>query len=205
MGGWGSRRRWASRETTGDYLQLDVRRLQKCGALERRYTFSWRWSRSDGEPIGNISIRPEADRVILSYRDRRPGGDWTDQNYSVRLERTPCHYGGERVWFRCPAMGCGRRVAVLYGGAIFACRHCYRLAYPSQRQCVSDRAVARAWAIRERCGGWGCLFDPVFRPKGMHRRTFRRLEQAYDMACRISNSSIVARMGLTPEEVFGLV
>lgn len=204
MGGWGSGRRWASKGTTGDYLQLDVRRLQRCGTLERRYLFTWKWSRNDGEQIASIGIRPEADRVTLSYRDRRPGGEWTDQNYAVRLERTPCHYGGERVWFRCPAMGCGLRVAVLYGGAIFACRRCYGLAYPSQRQSVGDRADARAWAIRERCGGWGCLFDPVSRPKGMHRRTFGRLERAYDIACRISNNSIAARLGMSLEEALAL-
>jgi hypothetical protein len=204
LGGWGSGRRWASKETTGDYLQLDVRKLQRCGVLERRYTFSWKWSRYDGEPIGTISILPEADRLILSYRDRRPGGEWTDQNYSVLLDRTPCQYGGERVWIRCPAKGCGRRVAILYGGSIFACRNCYRLAYPSQRQSVGDRADARAWAIRERCGGWGSLFDPVFRPKGMHRRTFRRLEQAYEMACGLSAVSIAARLGMDPEQALAL-
>jgi hypothetical protein len=30
--------------------------------------------------------------------------------------------------------GCGQRVAILYGGDIFACRHCYQLAYPSARE-----------------------------------------------------------------------
>lgn len=200
MGGWGSGRRWASKETIADYIQIDVRRLQRCGALERRHQFTWKWSHNDGEPIGSVGLRPEADRLILSYRDRRPGGEWTEQNYAVRLERTSCNYGGERVWFCCPAMGCGRRVAILYGGTIFACRHCYRLAYPSQSASFGDRADARAWAIRERCGGWGCLFDPVFRPKGMHRRTFRRLERAYETACRISNESFAARVGMSPEE-----
>jgi hypothetical protein len=28
--------------------------------------------------------------------------------------------------FICPAAGCGRRVAILYGGGNFACRHCYQ-------------------------------------------------------------------------------
>ena len=36
--------------------------------------------------------------------------------------------------FICPAAGCGRRVAILYRGGIFACRHCYRLAYASSRE-----------------------------------------------------------------------
>ena len=52
---------------------------------------------------------------------------------AVRIVRTPCRLGGSRAWFICPAVGCGRRVAILYGGGIFACRHCYDLAYDSSR------------------------------------------------------------------------
>ena len=50
----------------------------------------------------------------------------------MRLSRSSCHYGGERPWFLCPH--CGRRVAILYGGAVFACRTCYGLAYEVQRE-----------------------------------------------------------------------
>ena len=64
--------------------------------------------------------------MTLIYRSRSGNEDWEDQNYPVWLDWTPCHFGGERPWFRCPAMGCGRRVAILYGGRIFACRHCYQ-------------------------------------------------------------------------------
>lgn len=200
MGGWGSGRRLASKETTEGYLRLDVRKLQRDGALERRYLFNCQWTRNY-EPVGNINIRPEADRVILKYRTSKAGSDSTEHEYPVLLERTSCHYGGDRVWFRCPARGCGRRVAVLFGGAIFACRHCHRLTYPCQRESVSDLADSRAWNIRERCGGWGCLLDPLFRPKGMHRRTFWRLAQAYEHACRTSAWAFSARMGMNIDEL----
>jgi len=204
MGGWGSGKRWSSKSTTGDYRRLDVRRLQRDRLLERRFWFNWQWT-CNGERVGDINIRPEADRVILSYKHRRPGDDWKHEEYPVFLERTRCHYGGERVWFRCPARGCGRRVAILYGGAIFACRRCYGLAYESQRQSISDRADSRAWAIREQCGGWGSLFDPLpLRPKGMHKRTYRRLERAYGIACRTSTIEFAARMGISPEEALEL-
>jgi hypothetical protein len=89
---------------------------------------------------------------VLSYRHRRPGQEWESKEYPVLLKRTCCHYGGERVWFRCPALECGRRVAILYGGAVYACPHCYRLAYQSQRESFSDRAATRVEAIRERLG-----------------------------------------------------
>lgn len=203
MGGWGSGRRWASRQTTADYLALDVRRLQRTGVLERRYLFNWQWTR-DGERVGYIGICPEPNCVILKYRHESRAEGRTDHEYAVPLEWTRCHYGGERAWFRCPAKDCGRRVAILYGGTIFACRHCYRLAYPCQRESPGDRADSRAWKIRQRCGGWGCLLDPVLRPKGMHRQTFRRLEKAYERACRASEWAFAARVGMSMEEAFRL-
>jgi hypothetical protein len=46
MGGCGSSRRWESKDATGDYLWLDVRRLQRDSLLECRYSFNRKWSRS---------------------------------------------------------------------------------------------------------------------------------------------------------------
>jgi len=121
-----------------------------------------------------------------------------------RFGMTRCNCGGQRAWFRCLARGCGRRVAILYGGEIFACRHCYQLAYPSQRESSGDRADARAWKIRERCSGWGSLFDPLMRPKGMHWRTFRRLQLEYGAECRASLSALAAATGMSLKEVLEL-
>ncbi len=127
MGGWGSGGHYASRETTTDYRRLDVRVLQKQGWLDARHSVVITWSRNKRRE-GTINIRAEIDRVTLSYRHQRPGEEWQSEEYPVELNRTVCHYGGDRVWFRCPGRGCGRRVAILYGGAIFACRKCYGLA-----------------------------------------------------------------------------
>jgi hypothetical protein len=143
MGGWGSGKRSSCKSTTSDYLKLDVRRLQRDCVLERRYTFSWIWTR-DGEPAGNIVIRPEDDRVILTYRSRSRGSEWERLEYPVELEWLPCHLGGQRVYFRCPARGCGRRVAILYGRRIFACRSCHDLAYECQHEQPHYRALRKA-------------------------------------------------------------
>jgi len=99
----------------------------------------------------------------------------------VWFDRTACNLGGQRLWFRCPARGCGRRVAILYGGGIFACRHCYKLAYPSQREPSYGRARLRADRIRAKLG-WKAdiLNGGGVKPKGMHWRTFMRLLAEYE-------------------------
>lgn len=135
----------------------------------------------------------------LIYRHRGGGGEWKDENYPVWLDWTRCNLGGHRLWFRCPARGCGRRAAILYGGAIFACRHCYRLAYPSQRETGYDRAARRADRIRKKLGwGPGILNGNGSKPKGMHWRTFERLTAEHDGFVQISLAGVVQRFGLRP-------
>jgi hypothetical protein len=75
--------------------------------------------------------------------------------------RTPCNLGGWRAWFICPAVGCGRRVAILYGGGIFACRHCYRLADASSREDAGGRATRRADRLRARLGWHPGILGPA--------------------------------------------
>jgi hypothetical protein len=85
-----------------------------------------------GCEVGAIGVRATFDSVVLSYRRRFGGpGEWKDEEYPF-LEWTPRNYGGRRPWSLCPVRSCGRRVAVLYRGGIFACRHCHQLVYKSQ-------------------------------------------------------------------------
>ncbi len=185
MGGLGSGRRyrWDVKETTEGVRRLDVRALHRAGRLAPGGVCGWSWS--DG---GRITIRvgetAEAGRalfLVLHYRSRRGQGAWEDVAELMRLTWTPCRYGGWRPWFRCVVTAngvrCGRRVAILYGaGTYFACRHCYRLAYPSTRQDATDRALAKHQALKVRLGGSPALpapFPP--KPKGMHWKTYDRL------------------------------
>jgi hypothetical protein len=71
-------------------------------------------------------------------------------------------------------------VAILFGGSIFACRHCHDLAYACQRERDDDRAARRADKIRSRLG-WppGILNGGGDKPKGMHWRTYWRLQEQY--------------------------
>lgn len=197
MGGIGSGRRYqGGKDTTSDMRALDIRRLQRDGLLKPGMAFGWNWLRG-GETVASIQIQTEADRVILNYRRRSNGGEWQPIESPVYLEWTGLHFGGRRAWFLCPVQGCGRRVAILFGGSIFACRHCHKLAYTSQRETAYDRQAGRADKIRERLG-WepGILNGSGLKPKGMHWQTYERLKAKHDAFVRVSLAGMAKRLGL---------
>jgi hypothetical protein len=174
MGGYGSGPRWANKETTTCYRQLDARRCQRRGLLVPGQVFGGDWIR-DGELVASIGVRTEQGRLLVSYRHRANGqSPWRVEQYPILLAWTRCNYGGSRPWFICPC--CGRRVAILYDGDILACRHCYQLAYNSQRNSVSERALVRTQTIRIKLGGSANLIEPFpLKPEKMHWRTYQRL------------------------------
>lgn len=182
MGGYGSGQYWSQvKATTAQLCQLDVRLWQRDRLLTPGHSFNSQWT-CNGQQIASIQVRIETGRAILSYGYRRNDCEpWESTEYPVRLESTRCTYGGWRAWFRCPANGCNRRVAILYlGGRFLACRHCYQLAYPCQREPAHFRAIDKAQAILIRLGGSGAMREPFpAKPKGMHWRTYSRLRSAY--------------------------
>ncbi|MDD5580043.1 MAG: hypothetical protein PHY16_12290 [Methylobacter sp.] len=196
MGGFGSGRKFGA-DCTEYCCSIDIRRWQREGYLEPGCYVNWQWSRN-GETIAAISAKVETGRLHLIYKYRRHGDDWENLNYPVRLQTTACRYGGLRYWFTCPAADCGRRVAVLYlGGKIFACRHCYRLAYKSQRETPDDRAARKAGKIRDKLN-WqrGILNLPGLKPKGMHWKTYHRLTKKHDDYANQSLIGIAAKLGM---------
>lgn len=199
MGGFNSGRRGGGL-CTDDMRPLDVRKINRAGLLNAGRSFSWQWTCND-EVRATINLWvTDTDRVRLDYRNRsahQNGGEWETMQYTVLLDWTPCAFGGQRVWWRCPALGCGRRVAVLHGGRVFACRQCNRLAYRCQREFDDDRASRRADTIRRRLG-WqaGILNGNGLKPKGMHWRTFERLEREHDDYVNASLTGMAARLGL---------
>ncbi|MGQ0618304.1 MAG: hypothetical protein ACT4QA_00060 [Panacagrimonas sp.] len=203
MGGPGSGNRWrhGAKDTVEECRAIDVRRWAREGILRPGHWGWWQWTRN-GENVASIQMRAEVGRVHLIYRLRPHGGEWEDLSYPVSLERTTCRYGGSRTWFRCPAQGCGRRVAMLYlAGRIFACRHCHRLAYASAREGAGDRAARRADKLRVKLG-WeaGILNPPGGKPKGMRWTTFARLVgQAHHLTDQ-SMREMVRKFGLELEE-----
>lgn len=195
MGGVGSGNhyRWGTRNSVEGMKALRIDKLASDGWLGSGRTCSYAWSQA-GQPTGDIRVTAAEGQIILNYRSRENGGDWQDHRYPVQIEWTPCHFGGARPWFRCPARGCGKRVAVLYGGAIFACRHCHRLAYPSENENSRDRAARRAEKLRDRLqwppglfegSGWG-------KPKHMHNATYQRLVAEYEDREAVALGAMIA-------------
>lgn len=206
MGGIGSGRHghFGAKNTIDNYRVLDVRVLQRDGSLTPNQSFSLRWSRN-GKTTASIHVRTEPSQVTLNYR-HQGGGDWKNESYSVQLDWTVCNFGGERPWFLCPVKGCGRRVAILYSCAIFACRHCHQLAYPCQREVGYDRVARRADKIRGRLGWKQGIFNPKGweKPKGMHWHTFERLNAEHDALVTKSLTGMAKQLGMLEEPRTGL-
>src|SRR5262249_41570793 len=140
MGGFGSTR-WNSistRDTVESNRSLDINRLHRAGCLEPGHCGGWEW-KQDGERVAWSQFRRDGKALILSYRGRWQSEEWRDIEQSTQVVWRACRLGGARPYFVCPGVvngiACGRRVSKLYGaGAYFLCRHCYRLAYASQRE-----------------------------------------------------------------------
>lgn len=185
MGGYGSGRVVLNgkRGYLDDYLDVDVRKWKREGLLRSGASFVTRWEVA-GRKSQSIAVRVEDMSVILIFQQRDRGGDWEKVEQRVYLIYTPCNFGGERVWFRCPR--CGRKSAKLYHLSRFECRHCANFSYRSQGETTSDRSLRKCRGVRRKLGAGINLTEPIFlKPKGMHWKTFsrlaleaRRLEQA---------------------------
>lgn len=197
MGGPGSGNRWhcVGKSTTDSHRKLDVRHLAREGVLRPGHCGGLQWTRR-GEVLASIQIRAEEDCVVLIYQHRDGSGDWKDERYPIQITRTACALGGSRHWFICPAVGCGRRVAILYGGTIFACRHCHQLAYASAREDSGDRAIRRADRLRARLGWEPGIINPAGdKPKWMRWRTFDRLVEQHEQLVGRSMLGLTEKWG----------
>ena len=204
MGGFGSGRKFGT-DCTDDYRSIDIRRWQRDVLLFAGSSFTLTWSRN-GQVTGKINVEAETGLVRLSYSYRKQGCDWEFMDYPVMLQTTACHYGGGRYWFTCPTAGCDRRVAMLYlGGKFFACRHCYQLAYRSQRETEDDRATRRADKIRDKLD-WepGILNGKGWKPKGMHWKTYHHLAAEYDNRSNQALQGMSAKLGIKTNRLSAL-
>jgi hypothetical protein len=207
MGASGSRRRGGGR-CTDDMCALDIRAIKRSGLLEAGRPFTWTW-RSYGKCVASIALWIDGGRARLTYSLGNQPSDGAIPEplvHWVEITSTPCPLGGQRAWWVCPMRACGRRVAVLYGGRrVLVCRHCHRLAYRSQRETKTKRAIRRSEKTKRRLG-WppGLLNDRGGKPKGMHWRTYWRVLRQHVDAQAVALKAFGAQIGMLNRSVEAL-
>jgi len=161
------------------FVTLDIRKLQKINGLEPGEAYDLNKHKL-GVKFGIFSIVVYEGCLELQYtacshevNQRSP--------QVINIVRTPCHFGGTRPWFLCPGDQCGRRVAILYGPNSMLCRYCWGIAYQSQREHQIQRMFRKLRSIEASYTGRPNQSAPKdrTRPKGMHNRTFERLQEKH--------------------------
>ena len=188
---------YGARAACESHKTIDVRRWHRDGRLAAGQSFTNSWT-FGGKPAGTINVTTQADVVTLTYSTRRGDAARKPVSQRVPITWTDCHFGGRRPWFVCSGYSdgqyCGRRVAVLYGAGIFACRHCHGLAYETQQQSARWRGFTKAQKIRMRLDGSVNLLEPFpQKPPRMHWRTYEQLHRAYEIAKDRSLQGILGR------------
>lgn len=144
-----------------DCLKIEVRDWLRIGGFEPD-DYGTMFLRK-GKAV-RYRVDGDADMLTLNH-------DLTGRQIEQRVPvtRTPCNYGGTRLWFACP--WCSRRLAILFLGSDgFGCHQCSKVAYASQSEDKMDRAWRKQRKIERRLG------DHHERPEGMHFRTYLRLK-----------------------------
>lgn len=131
------------KSSVDDYRQFPISFLKKHGYLNSWVSFmrgSIYWKRWEN-PNGNIGFTVEKNdddmigtvQVHFTQTDRE-SWEKNDFDYTIRIEATPCHYGGLRWWFLDPCSHENIRCGVLYfqSNGYFAGRKKLNLSYDSQ-------------------------------------------------------------------------
>jgi hypothetical protein len=205
MGGYGSGRQ-GGRPIAEHSLRVDFGWMIRKGLAVpggwRKGNLRWTCR---GEPSGDVSYScdmtdPENSWLELRFSvpDRANGGR-KHHTQRIQLSYTVPEFGGKRWWMHCPINGA--RVGKLYvppGGDIFASRRAWRMGYHSQRIPDRDKPFEALFRLQRRLGcteGWEM---PIRRPKGMHHRTFAKLEERYwqlDQQCGVEMAGALAMLG----------
>ncbi len=125
-------------------------------------------------------IRPERKRLIEACHpyDIKDYAEEKKLRDKIQVQKTPCRFGGERVWWICPGEGCGRKVTRLYrvNGALL-CRKCHNLAYRSQLQQNPARMMDKVKRLRAQLGDSSAkLFNPITaKPAHMKQQTYDKI------------------------------
>jgi hypothetical protein len=179
MGGYGSGRcrGHIPRPYIDDRISIDIRDWHQHKILKPDARFHW-WSFSTNGSCALIRVTVILNGIRVDVAVDQGTSVVIRKGSLICLTHTRCHYGGSRPWFQCPR--CERRSARLYFSAHhWICRICTGCRYRTQSESRLTRSIRKARKIRSRLGASPNLTEKIeTRPKGMHTRTFERLNQA---------------------------
>ena len=169
----------AYRAKAEQLMRVDIREWHSRGLLWNGGRNSWSWSRGS-ERVGSITFSVSEQTINLMY-----GIDGRDASQTIVRVETPCHFGGSRPWFQCPA--CQSRTALLYLRAErFACRKCQRVSYSTQSGTNHDRVCNLYHRLAAQ------LEDG--KPKLQRWATFNRLEDRFERVSDAFDAAIYWRL-----------
>lgn len=129
-------------DTVEDCRQISLPWLRKRGCVRNWYSGTITWTSGFSESSIGFEINLWSDdpfmRLHYTSTDRW-SGEKTPHDYRIRLIKTPCHFGGSRLWFQCP--NCWRKVSTLMMSSQnkYFCRTCLRLTYTSRQRSYHGR------------------------------------------------------------------
>jgi hypothetical protein len=180
MGGFGSGRGQGGKDTTSDMQTLDIRRLQRDGLLIRaglRLAMDTQRRAGGVDPDRGHGSRPRDAQLSQPEQRRRLATDGIPCRSGMD---GPCTLAVGGRGFAARRSGCGRRVAILYGGT--GSSPVDTATIWSMRASGKPRTIVRGGWRRRSGSGWvGRRALPTpdgGKPKGMHWRTFERLTAA---------------------------
>lgn len=171
--GKGNYLRIDGRATVDQHYSIDIKLIKQNDLLHPGTEGNLRWSTGNETTKSGVDFSVHDDCMIFNCKYKKDNGPWEYIKQKVKFDFTSCNYGGFRYWFLCP--GCGKRARILYGvGKYFLCRDCCNLTYGSKLESKADQANRKAQHIRKKLG-----IKPretIFKPKGMHWKTFYKLK-----------------------------
>jgi hypothetical protein len=165
MGGFGSGKSYVKRRKrrglklfTSDLPRIDIPKMMK----DVKETPSCYFV------LKNIKLKIVEDVIHLEDLNK------DQRTFSIlRIASIPCNYGGFRYFGLCPI--CQKKVTKLYlFKTMFACRHCLKLAYPSQNETLHLRLLTKKYKAKEKLNK-----DEWTKPKWMRQKTFDRLRKEF--------------------------
>lgn len=184
MGGYGSGRP-RLRAHLGQVPSLNVARV--AGMAEGQSAHIW----GSGLQLMRLDCTPHGFDLV-NLAESATHARW------IRVHRSPCHFGGSRLYFRCDQCFRLARILYFYRGGI-VCRRCTHLRYRSQSQSYEARLIHTIRRLQKRLAP---KFDPndletdwiPGRPSGMRRRMYWRLRARLDRAIQAYDAQYEQRI-----------